>query len=146
VIDIRLSASLVLCRSHHFREVSQEFHIMKRLALIPILCFAVFAFGQETRSTLTGHVADPSGAGIPDAALQVTNTQTGVVTNAKSNSAGDYTVPFLQPGTYRVDASHAGFNKYTHSGLVLQTEQTVTENITMSVGAVSETVTVEGAT
>jgi len=119
---------------------------MKRLALVSFLCFTAFAFGQETRSTLTGHVADPSGAGIPDAALQVTNTQTGVVTNAKSNSAGDYTVPFLQPGTYRVDASHAGFNKYTHSGLVLLTEQTVTENITMSVGAVSETVTVEGAT
>src|SRR6185437_15514510 len=119
---------------------------MKRLALITFLCFTAFAFGQESRSTLTGHVSDPSGAGIPDTTIQITNTQTGVVTNAKSNSAGDYTVPFLQPGTYRVDASRAGFNKYTHSGLVLQAEQTVTENITMSVGAVSETVTVEGAT
>ena len=74
---------------------------MKRLTLLAVLCFTAFAFGQETRSTLTGHVADSSGAGIPDAAIQVTNTQTGVVTNAKSNSAGDYTVPFLQPGTYR---------------------------------------------
>src|SRR5215472_13087216 len=107
---------------------------MKRYALIALLCFSAVAFGQETRSTLTGHVSDPSGAGIPGTAIEVTNTQTGVVTNAKSNSAGDYTVPFLQPGTYRVDASHAGFNKYTHSGLVLLTEQTVTENITMSVG------------
>jgi len=119
---------------------------MKRLALITFLCFTAFAFGQESRSTLTGHVSDPSGAGIPDTTIQITNTQTGVVTNAKSNSAGDYTVPFLQPGTYRVDASRAGFNKYTHSGLVLQAEQTVTENIKMNVGAVSETVTVEGAT
>src|SRR6185312_11684823 len=119
---------------------------MKRLALITFLCFTAFAFGQESRSTLTGHVSDPSGAGIPDTTIQIANTQTGVVTNAKSNSAGDYTVPFLQPGTYRVDASRAGFNKYTHSGLVLQAEQTVTENIKMNVGAVSETVTVEGAT
>ena len=119
---------------------------MNRLVLAALLCFSAVAFGQETRSTLTGHVSDPSGAGIPGAAIQVTNTQTGVVTNAKSNSAGDYTVPFLQPGTYRVDASHAGFIKYTHPGLVLQTEQTVTENVTLCVGAVSETVTVDGAT
>jgi hypothetical protein len=120
---------------------------MKRsVLLLAFLCFTAFAFGQETRSTLTGHVGDPSGAGIPDAALRITNTDTGVATNAKSNSAGDYTVPFLQPGTYRIDASHAGFKNYTHTGLVLQTEQTVTANITLSLGTVSETVTVEGET
>ncbi len=119
---------------------------MKRSVLIPLLCFTAIAFGQETRSTLTGHVSDPSGARIPDATVRVTDTDTGVVTNAKSNSAGDYTVPFLQPGKYRVDASHEGFKNYTHTGLVLQTEQTVTENITLPIGAVSETVTVEGST
>ena len=119
---------------------------MKRLALIALCCFTAVAFSQETRSTLTGHVSDPSGARIPDAVIQVTNTQTGVITNAKSNAAGDYTVPFLQPGSYRVDASHAGFKNYMHAGLVLQTEQTVTDNIILSVGGTSETVTVEGAT
>src|ERR1700744_4925153 len=103
---------------------------MRRLVLAALFCFSAVAFGQETRSTLTGHVGDPSAAGVPGPAIQVTNTQTGVVTNAKSNSAGDYTVPFLQPGPYRVDASHNGFNKYTRPGLVLQTQQTVTENIT----------------
>ena len=91
-------------------------------------------------------MSDPSGARIPDTAIRITNTQTGVVTNAKSNSTGDYKVPFLQPGTYRVDASHAGFKNYTHTGLILQTEQTVTENITLPLGAVSETVTVQGET
>ena len=119
---------------------------MKRLILVALLCFPAFAFGQETRSTLTGHVSDPSGARVPDTAIRITNSETGVVTNAKSNSAGDYTVPFLQPGTYRVDASHGGFKNYTHTGLILQTEQTVTENITLPVGAVSETVTVQGET
>lgn len=119
---------------------------MKRSVLIALLCFSSVAFGQETRSTLTGHVSDPSGARIPDATVRVTDTDTGVVTNVKSNSAGDYTVPFLQPGTYRVDASHEGFKSYTHTGLVLQTEQTVTENITLAVGGTTETVTVEGET
>ena len=119
---------------------------MRRLVLAALFCFSAVAFGQETRSTLTGQVSDPSGARIPDTAIRITNTQTGAVTNAKSNSTGDYTVPFLQPGTYRVDASHAGFKNYTHTGLILQTEQTVTENITLPLGAVSETVTVQGET
>jgi hypothetical protein len=119
---------------------------MKRCALLIFLCIASIAFGQETRSTLTGHVADPSGARIPNAAITITDTDTGVVTNAKSNSAGDYTVPFLQPGRYKLAASAPGFKSYTHTGLVLQTEQTVTENIALQLGAVSETVTVEGAT
>lgn len=119
---------------------------MKRSILIALLCVTAIAYGQETRSTLTGHVSDPSGARIPDATIRVTNTDTGVVTNAKSNSAGDYTVPFLQPGTYKVDATHEGFKSYTHTGLVLQTEQTVTENVTLAVGGTSETVTVEGET
>lgn len=119
---------------------------MKRCALIVLLSFASIALGQETRSTLTGHVADPSGARIPNAAITITDTDTGVATNAKSNSAGDYTVPFLQPGTYKVIASAPGFRSYTHTGLVLQTEQTVTENITLPLGAVSESVTVEGGT
>src|SRR5580698_2073378 len=119
---------------------------MKRLVLVALFCFTAVAFGQETRSTLTGHVGDPQGAGIPDTAIAITNTGTGVKTNVKSNSAGVYTVPFLQPGTYRIDASRAGFKNYSHTGLVLQTEQTVTENITLSVGAVSDTVTVEAAT
>jgi Carboxypeptidase regulatory-like domain len=119
---------------------------MKRSIVISLLCFTAVAYSQETRSTLTGHVADPSGARVPEATIHVTNTDTGVATNVKSNSAGDYTVPFLQPGTYRVDATHDGFKNYTHTGLVLQTEQTVTENITLSVGGTAETVTVEGNT
>ena len=119
---------------------------MKRCALLVLLCFASIAFGQETRSTLTGHVADPSGARIPNAAITITDTDTGAATNVKSTSAGDYTVSFLQPGTYKVVASAPGFKAYTHTGLVLQTEQTVTENITLQLGANSESVTVEGST
>jgi len=69
---------------------------------------------------------------------------TGMSTAVTSNSAGDYTVPFLAPGRYRVNAKQAGFNNYVHEGLTLQTEQTVTENIVLALGEVSQTVTVTG--
>lgn len=112
-----------------------------------ILCGALpLASAQESRATLTGHVTDSTGAIIPGAKITVTQTQTGTVTNVTSNHAGDYTVPFLAPGTYNLVISATGFQTYTHTHLVLQTEETVTENVKLSIGQVNETVTVEGGT
>jgi hypothetical protein len=103
-------------------------------------CLAVHA--QETRATLTGTVSDVVGARVPGAQIAITNTDTGVVTHAKSNGTGDYTVPFLQPGHYSVTVTMAGFATYTHTNMELQTEQVLKENITLKNGDVSETVTV----
>jgi Carboxypeptidase regulatory-like domain len=119
---------------------------MKRCVLVLLILISSAVFAQETRSTLTGHVADSTGGRVPGVAISILNMDTGVVTNAKSNSAGDFTVPFLLPGRYQVNAEMTGYKNYTHKGLILQTEQTVTENITLSVGNVSESVTVEGST
>lgn len=121
---------------------------MKARHLLLLLCLTFAssaAYAQETRSTLTGVVADPTGARIPDAAITITNMETGVVTNSKSNGTGDYTVPFLLPGRYSISVSRPGFTTYSHKGLVLQTEQTLTENVTLAVGASEQVVTVEGA-
>jgi hypothetical protein len=119
---------------------------MKRLAVFLLLAASVPAFSQETRSTLTGRVTDSTGAIIPHAQIVVTNSATGVKQTVTSNSAGEYTVPFLLPGPYEVDVTLPGFKTYKHSGLVLQTEQTVTENVVMSIGAVDQTVVVHGDT
>lgn len=119
---------------------------MKRLFLLVLLFFALPVFAQQTRATLTGRVADKTGAIVPGAHIVVTNMDTGAQTSVASNSAGDYTVPFLVPGRYSVTVDQSGFSKYVHNGLILQTEQTVTENIVLSLGEVSQTITVEGAT
>jgi hypothetical protein len=119
---------------------------MKRSFFVTVLLVGTAAYAQETRSTLTGHIADPSGASVPSAAIEITDTDTGVITNVKSNAAGDYTVPFLAPGHYSISVSMPGFKSYTHSGLLLQTEQTITENVTLGLGDVTETVTVQGNT
>ncbi|MGA7341783.1 MAG: carboxypeptidase regulatory-like domain-containing protein [Terracidiphilus sp.] len=121
---------------------------MKRfLSIVFAFVFlAAVAGAQETRATFTGQVADPTGAIVPGASITVTNMLTGAKTEVKSNSTGNYTVPFLNPGTYEVSASQTGFKKYVHTGLVLQTEQTVTENIVLQLGAVDQTVTVTAQT
>ena len=115
---------------------------MKRIALLFLLFVAVPAFTQEYRATLTGRVTDSTGAVIPNAAITVSNDATGAVSKTVSSQDGYYTVPFLPPGTYRIDVSVTGFKPYVHSGVELLTQQTITENISMAVGATTETVTV----
>jgi hypothetical protein len=105
---------------------------------------SVPALAQETRATLTGHVSDPAGETVPNAPIVITNMETGVTNTVKSNGVGDYTVPFLIPGRYEVKVAVPGFSSYDHPGLTLQTEQTVTENIVLKIGQVSQTVTVNG--
>ncbi|WP_162537385.1 carboxypeptidase-like regulatory domain-containing protein [Granulicella sp. WH15] len=117
---------------------------MKRIAPLLLALACVSASAQQTRATLTGHVTDSTGALVPKALIIVTNTSTGAKTTVVSNDAGDYTVPFLVAGPYSVTATVAGFKTYVHRGLNLQVEQTVTENIVFSVGAVDQTVTVMG--
>jgi hypothetical protein len=119
---------------------------MKRIALLILFFVSIPVFAQQTRATLTGRVTDKTGAIVPGAHIDVTNVDTGTNTSIVSNSAGEYTVPFLAPGNYRVSVKLAGFSNYVHDGLVLQTEQTVTENIVLAVGEVSQTMTVAGDT
>ena len=120
----------------------------KRFAPV-ILAFvfvAAFAAAQITRATLTGTVTDPTGAILPGAKIVMANTGTGARTVVTSNSAGAYTIPYLEPGTYSETVTLAGFKTYMHTGLVLKTEHTVTENVVMQVGSVSSSVTVHGGT
>src|SRR5579875_2174578 len=93
------------------------------------------AYAQETYATLTGHVSDPTGARVPGATIQIRNEATGVVKTTKANGVGDYTVPFLIPGPYTVSVTMEGFSTYDHRHLALQTEETLTENITLKPGA-----------
>jgi hypothetical protein len=121
---------------------------MKRIApvIVAFVFLAAFAAGQSMRATLTGRVTDPTGAIVPNAEITITDTATGVKTIVTSNSEGFYTAPFLSPGPYQISVTRSGFQNYLHTGLVLDTEQTVTENIVLKVGSVNETVTVHGGT
>lgn len=97
---------------------------------------------QTSFGTIIGTVTDPSQAGIPDAAITVTNPDTGVARHATTDQYGNYTVGSLLPGVYTVKAEHAGFQVVEVSKLVLPVAQTVTVNLVMQVGTVTQTVQV----
>ena len=106
------------------------------------LLIPVAAFSQAANGTITGIVTDPTGASVAGAAVDVTNTSTGVASSTVSTGTGAYTAINLQPGPYSVSVSASGFKKFTRAGLNLAAAQTLGINVTLEVGAASESVTV----
>lgn len=104
-------------------------------ALLPLCAFAQLA-------ELNGRVIDPSGAAVPDAQVQVTNSATGVDWNTVTNERGVYAVTNLIPGPYRISLQKAGFKPITRSGITLAVRQAAVIDFTLAVGAVSERVEV----
>src|ERR1700679_918426 len=121
---------------------------MRKLTFIAIviLCLVAHAPCQETRATLTGLVLDPTGAVVPNASVKVVNSDNGATVIVKSNGQGSYTAPFLEPGVYTISVQMDGFKSYQHTGVELQVEATVKENIVLQIGSVSESVVVTTAT
>ena len=100
------------------------------------------AFGQGGNGTITGIVTDQTGAVVGGALVQARNTETGVVYSGASTNAGAYTIVDLPVGMYSVSTMVQGFKTYTHTNLTVAATQVLRENITLQVGASSESVTV----
>lgn len=119
----------------------------KRLvALMVGTCLLGFGpvHGQEFRGTITGRVLDTSQGAVPGAQVEVRHVGTNETTRAVTDAQGNYTVPFLRPGTYVVTVEHPGFKKFAREDVILNVGAAVTVNITLEVGMVSEQVIVTG--
>src|SRR5579883_960202 len=116
---------------------------MKSLLLTVCLFLCAWAAFAQDRGTITGTVADPAGAVISNAAVEVRNLQTGAVYPAVSTETGNYTVPQLPVGTYEVSVSVPGFKKFTRTGITVAAAQVLRVDVSLEVGAASESVTVQ---
>src|SRR5258708_35208163 len=102
---------------------------MPRLILrfCTLLCFSLpmLPVGAQIRSgTITGSVADPSGALVADAIVVVTNAGTNVASSTKTTTAGVYTVPYLEAGTYIISVTNAGFETFETTAVRNESAQT----------------------
>lgn len=102
------------------------------------------AFAQNSGS-LTGVIADPTGAVVPNASIEVKNSETGTVYQGGTSATGNYTFA-LPRGTYEMSVTVAGFKEYTRQNLELPVATTVRWDVKLEVGATSEVVTVTDAT
>lgn len=105
----------------------------------------ITARAQESRGTFAGVVQDTSSAVIPNATVTARDTQTGVQTTAETQADGNYTIPFLAPGTYTITASATGFKSAEQRNITLRVSDRLTVNFNLSLGAVSQVVTVTAA-
>ncbi len=101
--------------------------------------------GQTSFGTILGTVSDSSNAGIPDGSITITNAQTGIARVMKSDQYGNYTAGSLLPGVYNVKVEHSGFQTTEASNIELPVAQTVTVNLKMQVGSITQTVQVTAA-
>ncbi len=109
-----------------------------------LLCSGLWAQGTSG-SQISGTVRDASGAAVPDATVQVTQTDTGLVRTVASGPDGRYVIPNLPVGPYKMEVSKSGFSTYVQTGFTLQVNSNPTMDVSLKVGSVAESVTVEAS-
>jgi hypothetical protein len=114
-----------------------------RVLLLALLAAA--CYGQVTTATIYGRILDPSGAGIPTAQITLVNEGTNARAVATSDSAGEFTIPFLSVGTYTLTVEAKGFKGQRQAGLGASAGQRLGVDIRLDVGNVSEVIEVTGA-
>ena len=105
-------------------------------------CAWNIASAQTTTATFSGIIRDPQGGVIPSAVIVAVQTETTQTRQTVSSSTGDYSLPNLPTGTYRITASAPGFKKIVIPSIELQVNQEARVDMTMEVGAVSDEVNV----
>ena len=106
-----------------------------------ILLFSIVASAQY-RASVQGSVTDSNGAAIVGAKVIVTNKDTGQSQTVTTGDEGFYRVTGLAPGNYSVSAEQTNFKKASVEQIVVKAEETQGINLSLTPGAVSETITV----
>jgi hypothetical protein len=107
-----------------------------------ILLFACIAAAQESRGKILGRIFDSSGATIPGASITGINEEMNTRVPAVSNAAGNYELPFLLPGTYRIEVVAKGFKQHVRRPIEVQVGSVITVDAALEVGQISEKVDV----
>jgi hypothetical protein len=116
-----------------------------RLIAAIAACLTCGAPASAQRLTyLHGRVLDPSEAAVAEASVTVVSEDTGFRRTAESQSDGEYTVGSLQPGVYKITVRKEGFRTMVRFNVKLEASQPARADFLLSVGAIEETITVEG--
>lgn len=117
-----------------------------RLLAAAACCSAVLSTlpmdAQINTSTIAGVVTDETGGGVPNARVVATLPGTGQQRESTSNNAGEYVVPQLAPGAYRISVTAPGFQTAVVADIALDIAQRAIVNVSLKVGQLTEEVTV----
>jgi len=107
-----------------------------------VLVLGAVAWAQTDRGAITGTVTDQSGAVVPEAKVKATHVKTNAERTTTASAAGDYTIPTLQAGTYRVEIEAKGFKTLVQNEVVVAPGSAVRVDGSLTIGEVSDTVEV----
>ena len=99
----------------------------------------------QATASLSGRVTDESGGVLPGVTVTVTQTDTGLSRSVVTEATGEWLVPNLPTGPYRLEVALQGFRTYVQTGLGLQVAANPTINVVLGVGNLEETVSVEAS-
>ena len=119
-------------------------HILKTFAMLGMAACVLYA--QDPRGGITGTVVDQSGGFVPGVRVRATNVETGVPASAETNPSGQYRMPYLPAGFYRITAEATGFKSFVRDKVEVRVGEMLDLQIKMEVGAVTETVQVTAET
>jgi hypothetical protein len=121
---------------------------MRRFSLIgivPSIVLALFASlpaAAQVAGDLRGRVLDTTGAAIPGASVDLTQTATGVKLHTVATSAGDYDFSHLVPGKYALSITASGFEQLLRSGVTVEVGTTTALDLNLRAGAARDVMTV----
>ncbi len=116
---------------------------MRNVALA--LFFSLVGFAQTDRGSISGQITDASGAVIAGVQLSLTHTATNTTSSISASDTGEYSVPNLPVGAYRIEISQPGFKRYLQENIVVAAGLAVRVDVQLQLGQVSETVEVQSS-
>jgi hypothetical protein len=117
---------------------------MKTVVSLVFLSFIPTAFAQSNLASINGLITDPSMRVVPDAEVRALSVDTGAVRTTRTGQGGQYEIPGLSPGAYRVEVHAQGFAVVRHS-LRLEVGQNARLDLPLSVGEASTSIDVGAA-
>jgi len=115
-----------------------------RFLLLPLIfVLASVAALAQANADLTGIVTDQTGAVVPDAKIVITDPATGNTKSTVTGATGLYNISGLNPANYNMKITAKGFQSFAQTGIVVNVSSTVRVDVKLTVGAESQTVTVE---
>src|SRR5215472_9730308 len=123
--------------------VSVSWYLGVSLALGTLFtAFTTLACAQAISGTVVGTVHDSSGAVVSGATVTATNIDTNIGQSTVANGDGDYTIPNLSPGAYKLTAQYKGFASAVVPSITVRVEQATRVEFTLSPGETTQQVVV----
>lgn len=116
---------------------------MKRLVMPIVLLCAAAAYAQTVSGTISGVVKDPADGVVVGARIELRNEAIGAAREVRTDEAGAYVFPSVQPGTYTLAVEASGFKTYRRTGVSLTSSERIPVDVQLEIGSTTESIEVK---